>query len=445
MQLDALPDPQSTGRRRPLLETLLLLGFVTCLVIGVVAFVAFFTLYNEDTAADNAGNLQETIRPAQIVPQLALRSLAGDPAGALAHQAVTAGELETASATILFDPSVPPATQANILAQLLRRAREQGELGRIAALAKIARAVAVLAPSLNSYDRSQLLLQAAEALLAAGEDPAALDAALQAQRMASQAPDLLPAQRSQVFESLRTLSRSLDDPDFAQQVTELARNPYLAPAGALVSDRLLTLAQPLEPDPALEAAIATRQATARQLADRLAFTQGVDVEPERQALAMALLAEDQVRAQRLQGLMAGGISLQQQLSLLLDQQAWHVLKARVAQQGFGLGLVPDWEANADPILQELTAVTANLGAVYDALANAQPTPEEQAMLRAEALQRLALEQELGRLQAPTPAELGSRLQYAQAELARLGLPLALPVGYEEQAVPPGYRVQAVGR
>ena len=67
---------------------------------------------------------------------------------------------------------------------------------------------AILDTTLPPLERAQLLAQTAEGLAAVEQPAAALDAARQAQIIAAKTPDLLPAQRSQVFTVLRTLAPS---------------------------------------------------------------------------------------------------------------------------------------------------------------------------------------------------------------------------------------------
>jgi hypothetical protein len=286
-----------------------------------------------------------------------------------------------------------------------------------------------------------MLLLAASGLLEAGEEEAALETAIQAKRVAAQAPDLLPVQRSQTFESLRPISRRFNDSFFSQQIDELARNPFLQPSGVLLTPRWLSLGAALPVDEAVVAAAEQRRLAARVLADRLSLTGGIDVDPERQTLAAALVAEDQIRGDSYRTLLGAGLSLAQQLTLLHERRAWLALKSRIASGGFGMTLVPEWEANAAFLRDDLATATASLNPLLDSFITSLAEPAEQAALRVDGLHWFALQAELGLYPGASITDLSDRIHYAQSELERLGQPLALPAEYEPSASPPGFRIQ----
>jgi hypothetical protein len=189
----------------------------------------------------------------------------------------------------------------------------------------------------------------------------------------------------------------------------------------------------------------SRQQAAQQLTQRLQFTGGSDFEPERQALEAALRYEDQVRNEYFGRTVGSGLTPQQQLWLVNQQRAWIALKAQIALKGFGVTLVPEWEQNRDFILQNLNTITANTDVTLDALANGQPTPNDQAALQAEGLQWLALQSDLGLYPDAPIANLSQRLEVAQATLSNLGQAAALPVLHSEEATPPGFRILPPGQ
>ncbi|HXF64604.1 MAG TPA: hypothetical protein VNK95_23435 [Caldilineaceae bacterium] len=447
MELDRLEleyPEQRRLRRRPQawLQLTLLIGFLFCLLLGVGALAALMLLQTEPAIDENASPLASFPRQ-QIIPHHALAQLAGDPPAALAFQALQAGELDTAFAISLFTTELADTQRLALFLQLARRYVETERPEEAILAYHLARSTAILGASLTTLERSQALLQIAEGLLDAGNREAALDAAVQARRLAVQTPDLLPAQRSQVFESLRPIARQLEDPAFLAEINDLVRNPYLSPSGVLLVSHWLTLTaaltETMAPDPAVSAAVAARTQAARVLADRIAFTGGVDIDPERQTLAAALLAEDQARGAAFQRTLAAGLSLNQQFGLLLERRSWLALQTRIALGGFGLSLVPEWEANAQTLRDELASTTTNLMAVVEAITASLPEPADQALLRAQALTWLAQQAELGMLPPEAPGSISEELRVAQTELARLGRPLALPVGFEREATPPGYR------
>lgn len=425
--------------RRRWLEGLLLFGFLLCLVVGLSALAALWSFYRATDSIQTADPLSG-FQTSQIMPQLIIMQLAGDPAEALAQQALNAGELETSRALLTYNIQAIEPSRVELLLQLAHRYRDREEMAPAVQLYQMVRAIAILNPSLPSFERAQILVQCSEGLLATEEQAAARDTIEQAKRVTEQAPDLLPIQRSQIFDSLRPLARQLDDNLLTQQIDELARNPFLQPAGGPVHGTFVNLAEPLPFDEALTAAIANRQLRARQLAERILFTKGVDIEPERLALFQALVEEDRLRLEMVNRSLTTGISLGQQFWLLQDQRAWIIQKLRIAQGAFGIALVPEWETNLASLRQELSTVTGRLYDVMNAFAN-QTTGVDQAMLQVVALNWLALQIEIGFYPDASVDDIGNRLRTAQAQLAQLNGPLALPVAYIADAVPPGFRIQ----
>lgn len=442
MTYDAYPNlPLAKPRPRNVwLERLLLAAFILCLLIGLSAFGIWWTLRDTNQPSFTDDPLS-TLRTALILPQLALRQLAGDAPDGLAVQAMQAGQRETARAILTYDTELSATARVARLAQLGRLYQEAGDAQAAAETYRLVLPSAALNAALPPLERAQLLVQSAAGLLAAGQPEAALTAAVQAQRIAAQTPDLLPAHRKQVFDDLQNLAGSLKNPAFKQQVDDLARNPFISPTGILIPQRPATFTQPLPYDETTQVAIAARQQAARLLADRIALTGGVDIDPERQALAQALLAEDQARTQFYQAARGSQVSLPQQTWLLQEQIAWASTKVRIAQQGYGLSLLPEWELRATALLEELGRAYNDYANALDGFAAAQLTPLEQALQRAENQHWLAEQAERGLYTAMSMNDLSERVRIVQDDVARQGTPLALPVTYEPETMPPGFHVQ----
>ena len=432
-------DRQSKRRGRSCAEVLLLSAFILSLVVGLSAFAALLFV-RDATAPTLDDDLLRTFAPDQVSPALALRELAGDPANALAFQAANAGDLATAHALALFDTTTTGAPRAGFWS-LLGRAYTAADRPQDAAnVARMAAPLATLDASISVRERHQLLVQAAQSYLDAGFTAAAADAAQQAFILASRAPELLPVQRAELFTALEPLAAALDDPAFAAQVRELARNPFLETPGVIPAPILADAIEAPVPDPAVDAAIAARRQAAHALADRILFTGGVDVEPELQALTDALRVEDAARNQFFSAQEQAAPSPQTMLGLLQMHRQWQATKLRIALGGYGVSLIPEWEGNADAIRKELSDLTTKMDAEFELLANqAVFAPEEQAALRVESLHWLALQYDLGLYPGAQPATLGQRIRRDQDAYASFGTPLALPVGYEAGATPPGFR------
>jgi tetratricopeptide (TPR) repeat protein len=418
------------------LQLTLIIGFTFCLILGVGALAALFLVQAEPTVTVDPAGIPGYV-VGEIAPAHALLQLAGDPPGALATQALQAGELDLAASIVTFAVQLNDRDRLNTWLQLGRRYLAAEQTDRAIRSYQNARTVVVTGFGLTASERSQALIQIAEGLVQADDTAAALDAAQQVRLLAEQTPDLLPAQRMQIVDALRPVATALNDDLLSSSVDILARNPYLAPAGILLEERWGTLGAPLEIDVTVDSAAALRRQAARGLADRMAAA--ADSDPERQTLAAALVAEDQTRATAFQAQLNAGLTLEEQFTLLMARRAWLGLKLRVAAGGFGLSLVPDWEAQLAAIRQELAAATNNVVNVVDAIVAAEPDPVIQATLRTQTHLWLAQQAEFGLDPDRSVQDLDASLRFTQAELLRLGQPPALPVFYFADATPPGFR------
>ena len=428
-----------SSRRNLWLQLTLLIGFIFCLVIGVGALAVLFLVQTEPDTAPALSPLS-TMPVEQIAAPHALVQLAGDPSEALAYQAVQAGELDLAYTITFFATELSNHTRLALWLQLGRRYLANQRIDDGIRAYHHARTTLILATDLSFIERSQALLQIADDLLKVDATAQALDAAIQVKRLAEQTPDILPAQRSQIFETLRLLSKQLGDSTFESEVDAVARNPYLTPPGQLIRSQWSSLSEPLATDPTVFESIALRQQAARAYADRIAFTGGVDVDPERQTLATALVNEDQARNAAFQRTLSSGINLGQQFTLLWDRRNWAALKLRIAVRGFGTSIVPEWEANVNILQQELAAANSNLLVIVEALTVATPDPIAQAMLRVETQTWIAQQTEQGLVADRTLTELSDQLRFLQIQLAQLGAPPALPIALQSEATPPGFHL-----
>lgn len=423
----------SINRRQSVwVERLLVLIFLVSLLIGLGALAAFFLL--RDTTPSPSTEPLEIAAAGTLLPGLTLRELAGADPGGLILQAEAAGQLDTATATLLFDVTLPPAVRAARAASLAR-----GYVARNKAAAlplwHMVLATGVLDSELSSLERGQLLAQAATGYSGAGDAESALTAARQALLVAGLAPDLLPAERVQILGAIEALAPTLPDPDFSRAVRDLMRNPFVTPGGLLAAGQPPTLAQPVPFDGALVAAIQNRQQAALVLADRIVLIGNEsDIEPEREALRQALLAEDAARAQFHN---RTGISLAEQTWLLLDRWSWLLVRVRVGMTGYGISLVPEWESNLPFLRNELNGIYAALQQVCDAHAAAETNPAGALALRLGCQQWLALQQARGLYPAARIDELADRLRAVQVEAEQAGTPFALPVNWDSAASPPG--------
>jgi hypothetical protein len=109
---------------------------------------------------------------------------------------------------------------------------------------------------------------------------------------------------------------------------------------------------------AVVSALAARQNAAADLAARWLSASGSDRDALAATLGQAFLAEDAARSAFYQT--ADQLSLADRLALLHDKLAWLVVKYRVAQRGYGVSLVPEWEAQVEEIATALSGAYTEL-------------------------------------------------------------------------------------
>lgn len=442
-ELSAKP-PQTPARPRIWLERALLAAFLFCLLIGLGALAIFLVLRNNAPPSPLNAEPLQSVRAESIAPQIALRELSGDPAAGLANQSLQAGHLETARAILTYATTISPVERAARLAALARAYLAANDPEAAAQVFTQLISAAILENSIPINERVNLLTQSADGLQKAGFADAAVDAATQSMRIAAQTPGLLPAQRSALFNDLSAVVELLPRTEASVSslhslLSDYTRNPYLSGAGIVVTPTLAAFPQQTPYDSLTQEKIAARQQAARILADRIDFTGGVDIEPERQALAQALGEEDRARAQFYAN--PGDISRGQQLWLLLDRRAWLVEKLRTALGGYGVAIMPEWEGQIGAIRAELSAANGFLNTVMAAYAADQPAALDKALLQIETQHWLAAQAMRGLYPNAPIASISESLRGLQDDLKRQGTPLALPIVYAEAATPSGYRIQ----
>lgn len=431
------------SRRRSWVQSLLLLGFIICLMVGLLALGALWWLYRAPSATSMTTTLP-TFQPADIAPSLALMQLAGDPVEALAYQASNAGETETSRALTWIGLTQMAPARIALLLKLATAATVAEQPVTAQALYQQVRALAVLDSALPPLARSQALLRCVSGLLDLDEQAAAHDVAQQVLLIVKQAPDLLPAQRNQILRDLQSVTLPLRTGGaFQRELSELIRNPYLSLNTTLFSGQWPTFSETPAPDPLLVSVTAERQQAARAFAQRLLQVQPLDAEAERQRLVLALSIEDQERTAYFYQISATqNLTFSLQFLAMEQQRDWLITKLAVAQRLYGVTLIPEWENNQVAIVQALAQVTTDLQQQLLALAQTQSTPEQQVAQRFYAHTWLAQQIEFGLYPQSNAVEVGEQLRVLQGEMAQLNLPPALPVAYVADATPPGFRIIA---
>lgn len=434
---------ETRPKRRLWLQSLLLLGFIICLISGLVAVGALWWLYRTPLASQ-PNLVLPTLHAKQILPQLALMHLAGDAGEALAYQALNANELETSRAIVVSSVAQMSSARAALILKLAQQFATKEQFPQAQQLYQLTRALAILDISLPPTQRSQLLMNCVAGLLTLGERKAALEAAQQALLIVKQVPDLLPAQRSQLLRDLQKITLPFRDTTFAKELNELVRNPYLSPNTTLLSGQWPALVEEPTVDTTLTALRIERQQAARHLAERLLQVPQTDAEVERQLLVRALLLEDQQRTTYFYQISATqNLTFSLQFSTLQQQRDWLHLKLAVAQRAYGLPLVAEWETDQAAIRQALATINTDLHQALLALAQTQSTANEQLAQRFYALTWFAQQVAFGFYPQENAAEISEQLRVLQSQLEQSGITPALPIAYLPDATPPGFQIVTI--
>lgn len=345
------------------------------LIIAVVAVLAYVALNRQgDASADWQDPIQEII-PDLIAPDLALYPLAGATELDAIDAAIANGDLETAYATIVFGVQPTDSQRIGRLI-LLGDGFGQAEQGDRASLVYgQVYETAVLSPALNDPIRTDALLAAGHGWAALGRASEALDAYSQVYEIALGSQHLQMANRRQLLSSLEVAYYEMDELELAQQCREKiieldqSSSPHAPSAQGDLTGVPIHLEDVTSPEVgALEEA---RRQAAYTLTEILAG--GGEPSPGLTAnLQHALLAEDAAKMGLYGEMLEGTTQPGRRIDVHWHLIRWLLLKYKVASLGFGLSLVPEWEAQAADIRSSLSKAYEDLFFDYEDLVTALP-------------------------------------------------------------------------
>lgn len=378
------------------------------------------------------------IDPADIAPDIALRSLAGEPEDVTAEQSLRVEGAEqslsireqmqaTAYANIVHSPDMDDTRRAGLLLLLADRYMLAKNRERAALCAYQVYDITALSLTLNDFTRAEASLHVAIIWQATGHEELARLALEQAANVTSGSLVLQSAQRRSLWEQIARYYRALGDTELAEQMqtrAEKAEPPRAGPrpVGLVVA----TLPAPEPNSSEVNQAIFERQKRALVIVESLGrgLQSGVapDIGPETADLAEYLRREDVVRKALYDRVIAGP-ELGPRVGAARARIQWLTLKLRVAQKGYGLSIVPEWEEVAAAIRAELVLAYADYLALRLDQITALPNAEDLNRGRLEILREMVLHGRLG-LYPDFPMELrAAELDEAVEELrlhGRLG-------------------------
>jgi len=344
----------STGRRSPAG----VLGVLVVLLVIIAGSAAGVVLVSArlSSAAGVWVSPVSTIKKGAIQPTLALKSLAGVSEQDVLAQALASGSGDTALTILLYSASLSDEERASGLVKVAEQMARAGASSTAFLALRTAAVVAILSPAMPDHARAAVLNQAGQALAALRKTDEAARAYDAAATIALHSARLEPTYRRLLLEALATdyarigrnqrakdLRRAAQDDEPAGEPT-----PYLLPT-------LLVSVSPGDGDlwAELQDTSAKRMDLAAALIAALEGQWPTPSETVRKALETALMAEDRLRERLYTDGLAQTSNLMERVAYARAWMEWLALKRQVADQGFGVALVPAWERRHSDVLASL--------------------------------------------------------------------------------------------
>jgi hypothetical protein len=296
-----------------------------------------------------------------IDPILALRELEGTRSRAVFRAALEEGEIETAYAALVYAIDLDPEERCGYLLLLAHDETQDARRSIRYACYRIAASVATVAPDLSDLTRAITLLEAGRGLKELGFSADALFYLDQAYAVARYSNRMTQTHRRTLLDGLIPLYRELGRrPETWQALADQVLTPTSSIGEGRPVFAELERPQLLYLSGAVIQATAARERMAQEVLRAAARGDGSITRSQLDDLASVLRHEDRVRRGSYEVASDQGHSV----DLARDQAAWMALKSRVAHQGFGLSIVPEWEEQAAEIDAEWRAAQDTLYTQY---------------------------------------------------------------------------------
>lgn len=366
-----------------------LLG-LTVLIVAILLILAVMFIFVKDAAigalspSTNSLSVEVSVWTdplsavdLQVVARdLAVRPLAGEPPDVSAEQAMLVGDLETASANVVFSPDIGDARRAGLMLALANRFHSSGQTGRAARCLWQAQDIAALSPSLSESRRIEVMVQVAHLWGLLGGREQAILGLDQARSVVASSHGLQPAQRRQWWQRLSDEYGELGQAARSEEAAAQASSPQMVSSQAVFPESVLRRLESTVYLPAEVTAITgERQARARRVVEVLMADLNADISPEAADLGEFLRREDTARATWYeQGKSEPDFAVR--AGMAREQARWLTTKYRVAVGGYGLSLVPEWEAEVPAIRASLTSIYTEWSDLIGTQVAALPSEED---------------------------------------------------------------------
>ncbi len=381
----------------PPLIVWIVVGLLGLAALGSIVLGAFVVYSSRQAATARPSGLAGSLKPDSLDSALLLRNLAGMPDEQVLNYALSTGKTETGFAIVALSDELGDPERASALLTLAQHYSSTGDSTKAATCYQALVCLAALGADFHDYQKANLLLQAGDGL-------SSLDRSLQAEEafdrvgeIARFSPTLQAAVRVQLLQTLSGKYTGLDRWSKAVDASHSAEDPARPGVDAPVAVNLPAVAPNWESDPAwsdVQDRAAERVHAAVALITALENKATDQIEPNRQTLATALLAEDQAQDAFYTQLRPRTTGAGARLALSRRHVDWLIVKRRVAARGFGLSLVPAWERSLRDIETALRVAQEDRYTLQLELAALLPDP---LAARQATVDALAEELKLGRL------------------------------------------------
>ena len=374
---------------------ILAVAIVALAMVGVASLGAFFLTREQPFAVPAWQDPLTQVNADGIDAALAVGGLGGVPDSDLVATALAQARPDTAFAGLIFSSSIEDQESAGDFLLLAKRYRADDRSPQAITCYRLAGAVATLSPDLPDTVRADTFALASEGLVELKQFGLAQLYLDQAYNVATASPYLQPATRRTLFERLNRGYQAIGDRERARASLDQSAQPF---PSVTMSETppVLPVAEPPLMSQEVQQAEAARWRAAQRLA-KLLVERGGNATPEAvTTLGGALITEDQTKLPYLDSQLAGTPQLSTQISIVRARINWLSIKYRVARRGYGISLVPEWEAEAEQIRAELTKSYELLFALYADLIVAMPDAAQIELATEEALRREILAGTVGR-------------------------------------------------
>jgi hypothetical protein len=362
-------------RSRRRLLWILLAAVIALLLVAVIAGALYLALQRRPTVPAGWQDPVASIEPNKITAGLALYPLAGASELETVDVALDSGDLETAYAALVFSRDLVDVRRIGRLTLLGRGFVEAGEPQRAHLCFQQIYDLALLSPSLNDPARADALLNCGKGWASIEQTSQARNAFEQVYTLAVQSPYLQMAHRRDLLGALEAAYRDLGDVEqaeaFRQQIAELDQQAQ--PQPPQMPGELPDL--PVSTESISSPEIGELEEARRQAAYALIEALDAGGEPPSdlvQGLARSLHAEDAAKLDLYRQELEATSQPGRRINVHWHTIRWLTIKHQVAVKGFGLSLVPDWEAQAADVQSALTKAYEDLFFDYEDLVAALP-------------------------------------------------------------------------